>query len=57
MPNWCRNNVVITGSKDSIDELIKDITNDDDTISLTNTMPTPTEFEGMHFGSITIDDI
>ena len=20
MPNWCRNNVVITGSKDSIDE-------------------------------------
>ena len=57
MPNWCRNNVVITGSKDSIDELIKDITNDDDTISLTNTMPTPTEFEDMHFGSITIDDV
>jgi hypothetical protein len=57
MPNWCRNNLVITGNKDSIDELVKDITNDDDIISLTNTMPTPTELTAVHSGSITIDDI
>jgi hypothetical protein len=57
MPNWCQNNVVIEGDKDALDKLIKDITNDDDKISLTNTMPTPTEFVGIHSGSITIDDV
>ena len=57
MPNWCRNNVVIEGDKDALDELINDITNDDDTISLTNTMPTPIELEKIHSGSITIDDV
>ena len=57
MPNWCRNNLVIEGDKDTLDELINDITNDDNTISLTNTMPTPTELDEIHSGSITIDDV
>ena len=57
MPNWCRNELTITGCKDCIQELVIDITNEDDTYSLTNTMPTPKEFENMHSGSITIDDI
>jgi len=57
MPNICRNNLVIKGDKDILDELIKDITNDDDTVSLTNTMPTPEELTRIHSGSITIDDV
>jgi len=57
MPNWVTNQVVITGSKDCIDKLVTVITNDNNTYSLTNTMPTPKEFDGIHSGSITIDDI
>ena len=57
MPNWCRNNVVITGDKNSIDELVDVITEDDDIVALTNTMPTPKEFDNIHSGAITIDDV
>ncbi len=57
MPNWCRNELTITGCQDCVKELIDDITNDDGTYSLTNTMPTPKEFDNMHSGAITIDDI
>ena len=57
MPNWCRNNLVITGDKNSIDEFVNDITEDDDTVALINTMPTPKEFDGMHSGAITIDEV
>tara|TARA_R100000951_G_scaffold97745_1_gene87473 strand:+ start:175 stop:741 length:567 start_codon:yes stop_codon:yes gene_type:complete len=57
MPNWCRNELTITGDKDIIKELTTVITNEDGTYSLTNTMPTPKEFDGIHSGSITIDDI
>ena len=57
MPNWCRNRISLTGTKEDIDKLLIDITNKDDTYSLTNVMPTPKEFEGMHSGSITIDGV
>nr|BAR14941.1 hypothetical protein [uncultured Mediterranean phage uvMED] len=57
MPNWCRNRISITGAKEDIDTLLTDITNENNTYSLINTMPTPKEFEGMHSGAITIDEI
>lgn len=57
MPNWCRNSIKITGTKENIDTLLTDITNEDDTYSLTNVMPTPKEFDGMHSGAITIDGV
>jgi len=57
MPNWCRNRISLTGTKEDIDRLLIDITNENDTYSLTNVMPTPKEFDGMHSGSITIDGV
>jgi len=46
MPNWVTNQVVITGSKDCIDELFAVISIDDDVYFLANTLPTPKEFDG-----------
>jgi len=57
VPNWVTNNLVITGDKNSLDELYDDISVDEDVYYLANTMPTPRELTGIHSGSITIDDV
>lgn len=54
MPNWTDNTVEITGSSEALKELREVITNDDDTISLTNVNDTPDIFNGIHSGSRTI---
>jgi len=56
MPNWTDNTVEITGSSEALKELREVITNEDDTISLTNVNDTPNIFNGIHSGSRTIDN-
>lgn len=56
MPNWTDNTVEITGSSEALKELREVITNEDDTISLTNVNDTPDIFKGIHSGSRTIDN-
>jgi len=57
MPNWVTNNAVITGDKNSLNELYDDITINEGVFYLANTMPTPSELTDIHSGSITIDDV
>jgi len=47
MPNWCDNNLTITGDAEAIKRFVADITNEDESISiLKNLLPFPAELEG-----------
>jgi hypothetical protein len=47
MPNWCDNNLTITGDAEAIKRFVADITNEDESIEiLKNLVPFPTELEG-----------
>jgi len=47
MPNWCDNNLTITGDAESLQKFLAAITNADESITiLKNLVPFPTELEG-----------
>jgi hypothetical protein len=47
MPNWCDNNLTITGDAEAIKRFVADITNEDESITiLKNLVPFPAELEG-----------
>lgn len=61
MPNWTQNNVTITGTYEDIRTFIKTITNTDkdgeNFFDFTLCKPMPKEFDNLHQGSRTIDDV
>ena len=47
MPNWCDNNLTVTGDAEAIKRFVADITNEDESIEiLKNLVPFPMELEG-----------
>ena len=47
MPNWCDNNLTVTGDAESLQKFLTAITNADESITiLKNLVPFPTELEG-----------
>jgi hypothetical protein len=47
MPNWCDNNLTVTGDAEAIKRFVADITNEDESITiLKNLVPFPAELEG-----------
>ena len=47
MPNWCDNNLTVTGDAESLQQFVTAITNADESITiLKNLVPFPTELEG-----------
>ena len=47
MPNWCNNNLTVTGDAESLQKFLTAITNADESITiLKNLVPFPTELEG-----------
>lgn len=47
MPNWCDNNLRVTGDAEALKRFVVDITNEDESISiLKNLVPFPAELEG-----------
>jgi hypothetical protein len=57
MPNWCENEVVISGSKEDIEKVRELMETEESKFDFNSVLPSPDEFKGIHSGSCKIDGV